>query len=90
MNYVRSADLGFNNEAIMMMPAYSDSANIGRLNPLKEEFVKNPDILSVSFVMKLLQITTGLLISRDQKNDADFPVFHKFGDEDYIKHSVFN
>ena len=39
MNFVRNADLGFNKEAVLMLPSYSDSANLARMKPLKATIV---------------------------------------------------
>src|SRR6185369_10280465 len=49
MNYVRNADLGFNKEALLIMPAYADSVNLTRMEPLRQQLLKNPGVVSVSF-----------------------------------------
>jgi len=87
MNYVRNADLGFNKEAILMLPAYPDSANLSRMAPLKLELLQNPNIVSVTFGSDEASSDNNWAsnFAYDNNNDADFPVFHKFGDEDYIK-----
>jgi hypothetical protein len=92
MNYVRNADLGFSKEAIMMMPAYSDSANIGRLNPLKHELLKNPDIVSVSFASDEASSDNNWAsnFAFDQKTTQIFPCSINTPMKIILKHSVLN
>ena len=87
MNFVRNADLGFNKDAVMLLPAYSDSANIARMQPLKQELLKNPHIINVSFASDEASSDNNWAsnFAFDHKKDEDFPVFFKYGDEDYIK-----
>ncbi|MES1225486.1 MAG: ABC transporter permease, partial [Bacteroidota bacterium] len=49
MNFVRNADLGFNKEGVLMLPSYTDSANLSRMKPLKEQLLQNPNVISVTF-----------------------------------------
>ena len=87
MNFVRNADLGFNKEAVYLMPAYSDSANLSRMKPLKQQLLENPNVISVSFASDEASSDNNWAsnFAFDHKEDFDFPVFHKYGDNDYIK-----
>lgn len=87
MNFIRNADLGFKKEAVFITPAYSDSVNLTRMNPLKQELLQNPNIISVTFASDEASSSNNWAsnFAFDNKDDADFPVFHKYGDEDYIK-----
>ena len=87
MNFVRNADLGFNREAIMMLPAYSDSANQAKMMPLKQQLLQNPAIISVSYGSDEASSDNNWAsnFAFDHKNDEAYAVFHKYGDEDYIK-----
>lgn len=87
MNFVRQADLGFDKEAVLMVPSFSDSANKALMKPLKQELLQNPNVVSVSFASDEASSDNNWSsnFAFDNKEDADFPVFHKFGDEDYIK-----
>ncbi|HKZ64862.1 MAG TPA: ABC transporter permease [Chitinophagaceae bacterium] len=87
MNFVRNADLGFNKEAILVMPVYSDSANLARMKPLKQELLQNPEVISVSFGSDEASSDNNWAsnFAFDNKEDEDYAVFHKYGDEDYIK-----
>jgi putative ABC transport system permease protein len=87
MNFVRNADLGFNKEAILVMPAYSDSVNLLRMKPLKQQLLKNPEIVSVSFASDEASSDNNWAsnFAFDNKKDEEYAVFHKYGDEDYVK-----
>lgn len=87
MNYVRNADLGFAREAILVTPAFPDSVNRLRVSPLKNELLQNPNIVNVSFGSDEASSDNNWAsnFAFDHNKDADFPVFHKFGDEDYLK-----
>ncbi len=87
MNFVRNADLGFNKEAIMILPTYADSANMARMQPLKEELLQNPDVVSVSFATDEASSENNWAsnFAFDHRKDEDFPVFFKMADADYMK-----
>lgn len=88
MSFVRNADLGFDKEAVWLLPAYSDSLNLGRMRPLKQELLKNPDILSVSFASDEASSDNNWASNfafNQKDNDEGYPVFHKYGDADYVK-----
>lgn len=87
MNYVRSADLGFNKEAIMIMPLDTDSVNLQRITALKNELLQNPGVASVSFASDEASSDNNWSsnFAFDHKEDAPFPVFSKYADNDYFK-----
>ncbi len=87
MNFVRNADLGFNKEALVIMPTYNDSANLSRMQPLKQQLLQNPNVISVSFGSDEASSDNNWAsnFAFDNKDDEDYAVFHKYGDEDYIK-----
>ena len=87
MNFVRNADLGFNKEAVMIMPVYSDSAYISRMKPLKQELLQNPGVADVSFASDEASSDNNWAsnFAFDHRKDEDYPVFFKYGDEYYKK-----
>jgi putative ABC transport system permease protein len=87
MNFVRNADLGFNKEAILVLPAYSDSANQPKMQPLKQQLLQNPAVVSATFASDEASSDNNWAsnFAFDNKEDEDYAVFHKYGDEDYIK-----
>ncbi|MCW3118766.1 MAG: FtsX-like permease family protein [Chitinophagaceae bacterium] len=87
MNFVRNADLGFNKEAVLLLPSHSDSVNLSRMKPLKQQLLQNPGVISVSFANDEASSDNNWAsnFAFDHKEDEDFPAFHKYGDEDYIK-----
>lgn len=87
MNFVRNADLGFNKEAILIAPVFSDSVHQPLLKSFKQELLRNPNVLSVSFASDEASSNNNWSsnFAYDHKEDEGFSVFHKYGDEDYIK-----
>ena len=49
MDYFRNASLGFDKAAIINVPIPNDSVSHTRLNYIRNQLLKNPDILNVSF-----------------------------------------
>ena len=88
MNYVRNADLGFNKEAIFVVPAYADSALMARMKPLKLELLKDPNVINVSLASDVPSSDNNWASNfyfDNSGKDIDFPSFLKYGDEDYFK-----
>lgn len=86
MNYVRNADLGFDKEA-WLLPAYSDSLNLSRMQPIKQALLKNPDIINVSFASDEASSDnnwSGNFAFNNKATDELFPLFLKYGDADYV------
>ncbi|RYF89538.1 MAG: FtsX-like permease family protein, partial [Chitinophagaceae bacterium] len=86
MNFVRQADLGFNKEALYILPAYGDSVNQSRMKPLKQELLQNSNVTAVSFGSDEVSSDNNWAsnFAFDHKEDEEYAIFHKFGDEDYI------
>jgi ABC-type antimicrobial peptide transport system permease subunit len=55
--------------------------------PLKQEYLQNPNVISVSFASDEASSDNNWAsnFAYDNRKDEDYPVFHKYGDEDYIK-----
>jgi len=87
MNHVRNADLGFKKEALLVLPAISLPEALARITPLKQEYLQNPNVITVSFASDEASSDNNWAsnFAFDNRKDEDFPVFHKFGDEDYVK-----
>lgn len=87
MNFVRSADLGFNKEAILVIPSYPDSALLSRMKPLKQELMKIPGVVNVSMSSDVPSSDNNWASNfyfDNSGKDVDFPSFLKYGDEDYF------
>ncbi len=88
MNFVNSADLGFNKEALLIMPGPNDSANLLKMQAFKAQLKQNPAVQSVSFASDAPSSdnnsATGFNFNNSAK-DPGFPVFLKAGDADYFK-----
>ena len=87
MNYVRSADLGFNKEAVLVLPCYNDSALMSRMKPLKDALLKNPDVLNVSLSSDVPSSDNNWASNfyfDNSGKDVDFPSFLKYADKDYF------
>ncbi len=87
MNFVRNADLGFNKDAVLVLPSNAGSNNLSRMAPLKEQLLQNPNIISVSFASDEASSENNWAsnFAFDNKEDAPFPVYSKYADEDYAK-----
>ncbi|MEO5681390.1 MAG: ABC transporter permease [Chitinophagaceae bacterium] len=88
MNFVRNADLGFNKEAILVIPCYSDSSLRARMKPLKLELMKASGVLNVSLASDVPSSDNNWASNfyfNNSGKDIDFPSFLKYGDEDYFK-----
>ena len=57
------------------------------MKPLKQELLQNPSVISVSFASDEASSDNNWAsnFAFDNKEDKDYAVFHKYGDEDYIK-----
>lgn len=88
MNFVNNADLGFDKDAVLMIPCPTDSLGLSRLNSFKQQALALPGVKSASF--------TSDAPSSDNNNsnnfffdhthkDPGFDVYTKEGDADYFK-----
>jgi len=88
MDFVNNADLGFDKNAVLIIPCTTDSIGLSRLNSFKQEVVTLPGVQTASFISDAP--------SSDNNNSTDFyfnhlgkvpgfSVFTKEGDADYFK-----
>lgn len=87
MNYVQNADLGFNKESVLLLNATADSVTVGRQQALKQRLQQLPGVQAVSFSTDVPSSENfwGSNMAFDHKDDENFTLFLKFGDEDYFK-----
>lgn len=87
MNSVRRADLGFNKEAVLVLNANADSVIFSGQMAFKQDLLSQSGVEAVSFSSDVPSSDNNWStnFSYDHKDDEDFHVYLKFGDEDYFK-----
>lgn len=88
MNFVKDADLGFNKEAILVIPCSTDSIGLSRINSFKQQVLETLGVKAASFVSDVPSSdnnsSTNFLFDHSKK-DLGFDLFMKRGDADYFK-----
>jgi len=87
MDFIRSADLGFNKDALLLLGGNTDTLVLKNQPAFKEEISKIPGVQIVSFAsdMPSSDNNSGTNFAVDHKPDELFTLYLKFGDEDYFK-----
>jgi len=88
MNYVNSADLGFNSSAVLVIPGYTDSLSLQKMDQFKQQLLQKPQVKSVSFASDAPSSDNNWASNfyfNQSPEDVDFIVFLKAGDADYFK-----
>ncbi|OOQ62051.1 ABC transporter permease [Mucilaginibacter pedocola] len=88
MNYVNEADLGFNKSAVLILPGYTDSISLSKIETFKQQLLQNPQVKSVSFASDAPSSENNWASNFYYNNDpkgATFATFLKYGDADYFK-----
>lgn len=87
MNYIRNADLGYNQQAIMVLNSNVDSSVNSRQPAFKEKLLTIPGVQAVSFSSDVpsSEMNNSGSFSYDHKPEENFDIFRKFADEDYVK-----
>ncbi|MBI2731618.1 MAG: ABC transporter permease [Sphingobacteriales bacterium] len=85
MNFIRTADLGFNKESVLMLQMNSDSITHSRIKVFKEELLSRSDVKLVSFGLDAPSSGNSWQsnFAFDKMEDKDFSVSLKMGDENY-------
>ncbi|HZY38458.1 MAG TPA: ABC transporter permease [Mucilaginibacter sp.] len=88
MNYVNEADLGFNKEAILVIPCATDSLSLAKMNAYKQAVLENPEVKIASFASDIPSSdnnsSTNLYFNNSRK-ESGLTAWLKFGDADYCK-----
>lgn len=87
MSFVKNADLGFNQQAILLFNSSADSTVHSRQEAFKQRLLQIPGVKSVSFSSDVPSSDNGWFsnFSFDHRPDVNFAVSLKFADEDYFK-----
>jgi len=88
MDFVNSADLGFNKEAILAVPCPADSVGLSRLNSFKQQVLVLPGVKAASFSADAPSSShnnsSNFYFNHSEK-DPGFDIFMKIADADYFK-----
>lgn len=86
MNFVRTADLGFNKEALLVITANTDSIAQSRQEAYKNKLLQTNGVKSVTFSSDLpsSQNNSATNFTFDHKPAPDFSLYLKYGDEDFF------
>ncbi|PWK78869.1 FtsX-like permease family protein [Mucilaginibacter oryzae] len=88
MDFVNNADLGFNKNALLIIPGYTDSVSLGKMESFKYQLLQNKNVKAVSFSSDVPSSEnnwgTNFYFNNSNK-DIGFSTFMKFGDADYFK-----
>jgi ABC-type antimicrobial peptide transport system permease subunit len=88
MNYVNEADLGFNKNALLIIPGSNDSISLQKMASFKQRLLQNRDVKAVSFVSDVPSSEnnwgTNFYFDNSLKENG-ITTFLKYGDADYFK-----
>jgi putative ABC transport system permease protein len=88
MDFVNKADLGFNKNAVLMLPGYTDSISLKKMQSFKQQLLQNPAVQSVSFTSDAPSSdnnsASNFYFNHSEK-EIGFSTFMKIGDADYFK-----
>jgi len=88
MDFVNNADLGFNKNAVLVIPGYTDSISLMKMQAFKQQLLQNPAVKFASFSSddpsSDNNSSTNFLFNHSTKNPG-FDIFLKIGDADYFK-----
>jgi predicted permease len=88
MDFVNSADLGFDKDAVLMVPCTTDSIGLSRINSFKQQVLALPGVKAASFTSDAPSSdnnnSTNFYFDHSGK-DPSFDVFTKNADADYFK-----
>ena len=87
MNYVHTADLGFNKDAILVLNSKVDSSVNLKQPSFKQELLSIKGVQSVTFSSDVpsSESNNSTNFSYDHRPEEKFDVYRKFADEDYFK-----
>ncbi len=87
MSFVKNADLGFNQQAVLLFNANGDSTMHSWQQSFKQKLLQMPGVQSVSFNADVPSSDNGWFtnFAYDHRPDEKFQVSLKFADEDYFK-----
>lgn len=88
MNYVNSADLGFNKSAVLIIPGSTDSISLQKSASFKQELLQNPNVQSVTFMSDQPSSENNWSTNFYYDNstvDKNYQTSLKFADADYFK-----
>lgn len=87
MEYVRTADLGFNKEALLIVSGSTDSVAQSRHAAFKQALLQVPEVSMVSLSSDIpsSEHNAGTNFAFDHKEDETFTLYTKEGDADYFK-----
>jgi putative ABC transport system permease protein len=88
MNFVNEADLGFNKSAVLILPGYTDSISLNKLDAFKQQLLQKPGVKSVSFSSDPPSSDNNWgqnFYFNHSDKDPTYPTFLKYGDADYFK-----
>lgn len=88
MNFVNEADLGFNKEAILVIPGYTDSVSLKKIESFKDRLLQNPDVKAATFASDVPSSDNNWgtnFVFNNSKKDNGITTYLKYGDADYFK-----
>jgi putative ABC transport system permease protein len=88
MNFVNEADLGFNKSAIMILPGYTDSISLSKLDAFKQQLLQKPGVKEVSFTSDAPSSDNNWgqnFYYNHSDKEFTYPTFLKYGDANYFK-----
>lgn len=87
MNFISKADLGFQQESVLIMSVSADSASISKQDAFKQQLLQLPDVQSVSYSTDepSSENTWSTNFAYDHQPDEKYQLTLKYADADYIK-----